>query len=122
MSMQRMRSGHVGENYAAAFLARRGYRIIERNFKNMLGEIDIVAFHKGTLCFIEVKTRTSDSFGSPFEAVTLSKQRKLARVAESYLKYKRMTGRKARFDVVAIILNGEACASIEIVPDAFEIS
>ncbi|OGX33961.1 MAG: YraN family protein [Omnitrophica WOR_2 bacterium RIFCSPHIGHO2_02_FULL_52_10] len=121
MSMQRMRSGHAGEDYAAAFLAKRGYRILERNFKNILGEIDIVADHKGTLCFIEVKTRTSDGFGSPFEAVTRPKQRKLARVAESYLKYKRMTGRKARFDVVAVMLGQEGCASIQIVPDAFEI-
>ena len=121
MSISRLRSGHAGEDYAAAFLSKRGYRIIERNFKNVLGEIDIVADHKGTLCFIEVKTRASDSFGSPFEAITLAKKRKLARVAESYLKFKRMAGRKARFDVVAVVLGQEDRVSIEIVPDAFEI-
>ena len=121
MSIGRIQSGRAGEDYAAAFLTRRGYRILERNFRNILGEVDIIADHKGTLCFIEVKTRFTDSFGSPLEAVTRSKQKKLARVAESYLKFKRMNGRKARFDVVAVALERENCMSIEVVPNAFEI-
>ena len=121
MSMERIRCGSIGEDYAVEFLTKQGYRIMERNFKNTLGEIDIIAEHKGTLCFVEVKTRTSDSLGSPLEGVTRSKQRKLIRVAESYMKFRQRADQKARFDVVAVVLENTIRPKIELVQNAFEI-
>jgi len=120
MSFERLRSGKTGEDSAVAFLGKKGYRVIERNFKNDLGEIDIIAWDKGTLCFIEVKTRTSDIFGSPFESVTAAKQKKLIRTAQSYLKFTGQSDVKARFDVIAVMLTDARVQSIDIVRNAFE--
>lgn len=108
-------SGSQGEKLAASFLRRNGYRILELNYRCSHGEIDIVAEHGQILCFIEVKSRSSDAFGSPFEAVTPGKQRQIFRVALHYLqKHKRMND-FCRFDVVAVFPGGK----IEILADAF---
>jgi len=87
------------------FLLERGYKIIVRNFKNILGEIDIVAQDKDVICFVEVRTR-KDPFKQreALESVGALKQRKLSRMAVSFLKEKHWLGRKARFDVMAISL------------------
>lgn len=81
--------GSKGEDLAVRFLKRKGYRIIERNYKTPIGEIDIIAQDGGTLVFIEVKTRTSASFGYPFEAVDRKKRQKLKNLALLYLKKRR---------------------------------
>lgn len=120
MTIQKVQLGQIGEEAAVTFLKRQGYKIIEQNFRNQLGEIDIIAADGDVLCFIEVKTRNSDLFGSPFESVTVAKQRKITRVALSYLKYKGKSNAKARFDVIAILVNGEECQSIEIIKNAFD--
>jgi len=120
MTTQKIKRGRTGEEAAVAFLKRDGYKILEQNYRNKLGEIDIVARDSDTLCFIEVKTRQSDGFGSPFESVTPSKQRKLVQVATAYLKAKKKIERKARFDVVAVFLDDEQCYKIEIIKNAFE--
>jgi putative endonuclease len=120
MSFQRIQSGQLGEDAAARFLCKNGYKILERNFKNTLGEIDIIAQDSGVLCFIEVKTRTSDLFGSPFESVTPAKQRKLTRVAQSYLKLRRIPDKKMRFDVIAVMKRGGHYDQVDIIKDAFE--
>ncbi|HKM40245.1 MAG TPA: YraN family protein, partial [bacterium] len=77
--------GKQGEEFAQRYLARLGYRIIERNFSCPIGEIDLIAQDGNTLVFIEVKTRSSLRFGLPEEAVTRTKQQKLRNVASYYL-------------------------------------
>ena len=85
MIISRRIAGQMGEGLAADFLMKKGYRILERNFRTKLGEIDIVAKDKDTICFIEVKSRTDFSFGSPLESITAFKRKKLSQVALSYL-------------------------------------
>ena len=95
-----MKLGQKGEGLACKFLEQKGYRIISRNFKTSLGEIDIIAKDKETLVFIEVKTRESLQYGHPFEAVTRQKRRKIANVATLYLK-KLKEIPACRFDIVS---------------------
>jgi len=120
MTFQRMELGKKGEDLAVEYLQRNGYYIVERNFKNKLGEIDIIAKDKNTFCFIEVKTRRTASFGSPFESVTPRKQHKLIRLAQSYLQYKKMNNLEIRFDCVAVFIEEEGDEKIEIIKGAFE--
>lgn len=96
-------TGAQGEEVACKFLKKRGYKILERNYKNPVGEIDIVAKRKKVIVFIEVKTRTSDFFGLPREAVDEYKQEKIRRVALGYLKRSRAIDSLIRFDVIEII-------------------
>lgn len=111
--------GARGELLAARFLKGKGYRILEQNFKTPLGEIDIIARDRNTLVFIEVKTRTSDSFGHPFEAVNARKKNKMKKLALFYLK-KRGEESPARFDVISIF-SKEGKKEIDHIIDAFEV-
>ena len=77
--------GQSGEDLAASYLIRQGYRIIERNFRSRRGEIDIVAFDQQFLVFIEVKNYSSRSFGSPFVSIDKSKRASLIHAAKTYL-------------------------------------
>ena len=113
--------GKKGEEKALRFLKKKGYRIIEKNYVCKMGEMDIIAKDKDTLTFIEVKTRTSAEFGPPQLAVNSSKQRQLSKVALNYLKEKQLEDVKARFDVVAILLEQEK-EKIELIKDAFELN
>jgi putative endonuclease len=110
--------GNRGEDHAAKFLKGKGYRLISRNFKTSIGEIDIIAEDKGTLVFIEVKTRTDNSFGHPFEALTYRKREKIKKVALCYLKNLKKPV-AARFDVMSIEMDGDEPV-IELIVDAFE--
>jgi putative endonuclease len=118
MKMTRRELGGTGEDLAAAALKKQGYKIIERNYVTPLGEIDLIAKHKGVLVFIEVKTRQSERFGTPAEAVHPAKQAKLRRLADYYLKQKRLPEAAVRFDVVGITFSG-GTPEIEIIIDAF---
>ena len=120
MTTQKIKLGQIGEEAAVAFLKRQGYHILERNFRNKLGEIDIIAKDDDMICFVEVKTRKSEAFGSPFESVTATKQRKIIHVALSYLKAKGREESKARFDVVAVFLEEGSPERIEIIKNAFD--
>jgi putative endonuclease len=111
--------GRKGEERAVDFLKKNGYRIIQRNYKNKLGEIDIIAKDKDTLCFIEVKTRVNLNFGLPQEAVNFYKQKKLNKVALSYLKQYNLLNIPARFDIVSVIINNQNKVEINIIKDAF---
>lgn len=106
---------------ALEFLKNKDYKILERNFRTILGELDIIAKDKETICFIEVKTRTSDKFGLPQESVNRLKQRKMSQSAMIYLKDKNLLEKPARFDVVSI-LNPQQDAKIDLIQDAFEIN
>jgi putative endonuclease len=120
LSMQKKELGRKGEEIAFRFLKKKGYRIIEKNYVCKMGEMDIIAKEKDTLAFIEVKTRTSTTFGPPQLAVNRKKQMQLSKVALYFLKEKRIEDVKARFDVVAILL-GPKGEEIELIRDAFEL-
>ena len=94
--------GQEGEQLAAAYLLNKGYRIIERNYRFHRNEIDIIALHGRTLCFVEVKTRLSSAKGHPAEAVTLPKQHEILKAARAYLALHGDGECDCRFDVVAI--------------------
>lgn len=104
MPTDRRKFGDSGEYQAAAFLARRGFRVLGRNVRlGRLGEIDIIALDSnGVLVFIEVKTRRDATFGRPEEALTPSKIRTLANCAESWRNLKGWVDRPWRVDVIAI--------------------
>src|SRR3989338_9029077 len=120
MSRARIELGKAGEDLAVDYLQGKGYRILQRNFKCALGEIDIIARHKDSICFIEVKTRTNLDKGLPQEAITGPKQRKLSRVALSFLKSRKLLASPARFDIVAVLATPEE-NQIELSQDAIEL-
>ena len=109
--------GDIGEDAAAKFLVKKGFKIVERNFKSKLGEIDIVALDGDTLVFVEVKNRTTAKFGLPREAVDFNKQQKLIKNALYYIQTTNAYKVKKRFDVVEILDE-----KITHIPNAFEVN
>jgi putative endonuclease len=106
--------GLQAEEKAVEVLKEKGYRVIERNFRSPLGEIDIIAEEGGFLVFVEVKARNSLAFGDPLEAITDEKKRHIIRTALFYMKKHRSMNRRARFDVVG--MTGER---VKLVKNAF---
>ena len=94
--------GRAGENRAAKYLKSAGYDILAKNFKTRVGEIDIIARKDGITVFVEVKTRSSDDFGAPSEAVGREKRRKYGLVAQEYLLKEKCGDVPCRFDIVEI--------------------
>ena len=119
MSLSRQALGKLGEDLAVAALEGRGYAILARRYRTRCGEIDIVAEDDGTLVFVEVKARETAEFGTPAEAVTRWKQRRLTRMALAYVSDVRAHDRPCRFDVVAILLEGGE-PKIELFVNAFD--
>ena len=113
--------GKRSEHLALNYLKRKGYRIVETNYRSRVGEIDIIAREKDTLVFVEVKARSSRRFGSPKGAVTPAKQRKISMAALDYLKRTGQTEASARFDVVSIDTAAGQTA-IEVVKNAFTLA
>ena len=120
MSTIKTQLGRKGEEAASSFLLGHGYRIIERNFRNRIGEIDIIAYDRDILVFIEVKTRRSEEYILALESVTQAKQAKIIQVASSYVKYKRLTDVQIRFDVMAVIGHMNGIERIDLFKHAFE--
>jgi len=120
MSNDRQLLGKKGEDLAAKHLAQNGYKLVTRNYRCTLGEIDIIAQDGENLVFIEVKTRSGHSFGSPAEAVTRHKQQQILRVAQYYLQEKRCTDVPCRFDVVAVVISKSCQNQIELIVNAFD--
>lgn len=113
--------GKAGEKSAVALLEARGYKIIAENYRTPLGEIDVIAQDKDTVCFIEVKSRHSREKGLPQEAVSMRKQRQISKSALIYLKKHKLMNRKARFDVVSVI-GGQDSLRLDVITSAFELS
>ena len=101
--MQKNTYGTRGEIIASNYLISKGYTIVERNYKNKIGEIDIIAKQGNTIVFVEVKTRMSRGFGDPLEAVNNKKQQKIRNVATTYLMKIKKLNSPCRFDVVSIL-------------------
>jgi putative endonuclease len=93
--------GPEGEDIAVRYLQGKGLTIVQRNYKTPMGEADIIAEDQGTIVFIEVKTRSNEKFGEPFEAVNTRKRGKLKKIALYYQK-KLGSERRIRFDVISI--------------------
>lgn len=123
----RQQRGQTGEDTAAAHLEKSGFRIVARNWRpssqsggaGMRGEIDIIAWHGKILCFIEVKTRSSNSFGEPQEAVNRAKQRQISRLANAYVSFHRLDV-PCRFDVIEVWLAPDALPRLAVHQNAFD--
>lgn len=115
--MNKRKVGALYEERAAVYLSRRGYRILERNYRCHLGEIDLVAFQEGYLVFIEVKYRRDGHLGEGVHAVDRRKQRRIIRTASWYLMEKGMGADvPCRFDVVS--MTGDR---VQLIQDAFQL-
>lgn len=112
--------GREGEQLAVRWLEEKGFRILERNYRNRLGEIDIVADDGGVIVFIEVRTLKASAGHSPEETIRWKKQQRISRTAQAYIQHKRMEERPARFDVVAVTIDGPR-STLRHIPDAFEL-
>ena len=119
--MDKIGLGRQGEALAVAYLRKNGYQILERNLRMKFGEIDLVARKAGTLCFVEIKARTSLQFGWPEEGVTAEKQRRLGRLASGYLQRRGLSEVPVRFDVVSVLLAPDGSGSrIRLIKNAFD--
>lgn len=98
--------GIWGEGIAARYLQDKGYKILDRNYYTRNGELDIICEKDGKLVFVEVKTRKSTKFGSPEEAITRKKINHLRQAALIYLKTVERPYQEIRFDVIAILIDG----------------
>jgi len=96
--------GKQGEDIAARYLKNLGYRILSRNFRSRYGEVDIICIYKQVIVFVEVKTRTSTSYGSPEESITKVKKEHIRKVALIYLETYPQPFREIRFDVIGILM------------------
>lgn len=121
MATESQKFGRLGESLAIAHLKKNGYQILDRNYRNCFGEIDVIARQGETIVFVEVKSRSSDRFGPSKAAVDRTKQQKISRVALGYLKQKRQTDKKARFDVVCVDAGQKHCR-VEIIANAFPLA
>ncbi len=109
--------GKQGENLATEYLRQKGYEILHRNWRNGRSEVDIIARIGNDWAFVEVKTRETDYFGYPEEAVSKAKQKQLQKAADAYIEEFEVQG-EIRFDIVAIVLN-ENKQEVHHIEDAF---
>ncbi len=118
-STSRQRLGRESEQLAIRLLASRGYRVERTNVRVPVGEIDVVAWEGQTLCFVEVRSTTSERWGGAQASITWPKQRRLIRAAQWYLSRLRPLPAQVRFDVVAIGWDGPRAPRAELIPGAF---
>ena len=116
-------TGWDWERVAERELVARGYRILERNYAPgpREAELDLIAEENGVICFVEVKGRASTAFGSPAEAVTAEKRRRVARAARAWLARRRAPPPSCRFDVVCVTA-ADGRTEVEIIRDAFRLA
>ena len=115
----RIGTGRTGEGLAVRYLEDLGYIIVERNYRMRIGEIDIIARDGECLVFVEVKTRRSSRFGSPFDAVDFRKQQQVSRVALAFITQHRYEEIPVRFDVIGVHFQKQS-PRIELIKNAFE--
>lgn len=117
--MNHVELGKLGEEIAAAFLTDKGYLVLDRNYRFLRTEIDIVASTDREIVFVEVKSRRSKTFGEPEESVDTNKKRLLFKTAEAWLHEKKMGGAPVRFDVITVMRPGTAEEEINHIEGAF---
>lgn len=116
--MNRQAVGKFGEDVVCRHLKKNGYKILERNFRTRLGEIDIIAAKKGHTAFVEVKTRNTQDFGSPAESVGARKQRSIILAAQEYIVQNGNANADFSFDVAEVLLE-EGRPTIRYIENAF---
>ena len=121
MTRERLELGKLGEDLALKKVKHLGYKDIVRNYRCPLGEIDLIARDVDTLVFIEIKTRKGKTTAYAKEAVNARKRRQISKVALAYMKANNCSDIQARFDVVAISLDG-GNAQIEVIKNAFDLA
>jgi putative endonuclease len=114
--------GNAGESIAVTFLKGAGFSIVDRNFRCVCGELDIVARDGRTIVFVEVKCRNNEIYGAPQLAVTPFKQRQISKAALVWLSKRKLYDAEARFDVVAIVLHEGTLPQIEHIRNAFDLA
>jgi len=118
-----LRRGALGEKLACRYLKRNGYKILFRNFRGRSGcEIDVVCREDDTLVFVEVKTRASEGFGRPIEAIDCEKRKRISRGALAWLRMLDNPDILFRFDVVEVIAMDDAKPRVELIKNAFPLS
>lgn len=115
--MNHLETGVQGEAFAAEYLEKKGYLILQKNYKNKIGEIDIIAQTDETLVFVEVKTRRGLKYGYAFEAVDIKKRNKIIKTSQLYLVSHQSFDIQCRYDIIEVYL-GREC-SIHHIIDAF---
>jgi putative endonuclease len=121
MTLEKIKSGKSGEDLAVACLSKEGYKIIERNYRTKLGEIDIIADCKGCVCFVEVRAKNSLAFGSPEDTIIKKKQHQITKAALVYIKRHKLEDHSCRFDVVCVEEVGSIRPKIRLIKNAFEL-
>lgn len=117
--MKRLELARFGEKVCVNYLKRKGYKILETNYRCRIGEIDIICEYKNSIVFVEVKTRSTNVFGFPQEAVNFAKQKKIRQIACFYLKNNKLYFKSCRFDVMAVIYKDNKICKIEHFENAF---
>ncbi len=107
MEQNKRKKGAIGEDIAVAHLLKNGYEIIARNYRCPLGELDIIASDENWLVFVEVKSRWSNRFGTPEEAITADKKARLTKLARYYLAIDLRREVPCRFDFIGIMLDNK---------------
>lgn len=121
MGREKKDTGGIGEGFAASYLKKKGYKILERNFRMISGEIDIIAKLKFLIVFVEVKTRATSSLGPPYLAITELKKRHIVKNALFYLKAHNLMNASWRIDIVSVKLNyAWQLKHIELIENAVE--
>lgn len=111
--------GKSGEEIALHYLRNRKYKIIQKGFRLFRGEIDIIAYDRNTIVFVEVKTRKSKYFGLPEESVTPAKQRQIRKIAQGYLAKNNLQDVECRFDVISLSFDENEGYSVQHIKNAF---
>lgn len=120
MLNQKQSLGKEGERIAERYLKKKGYRLVERNYRCPVGELDLIALDRRVIVFVEVKTRSGDRFGVPLESVHQRKQHKMIKTALFFLSQHRLHHREARFDVLGISVSGPE-PMVEHIQNAFDL-
>ena len=122
MQEKHINSSELGKTIAATFLKGAGFSIVDRNFRCVCGEVDIVARDGRSVVFVEVNCRKHGAFGPPHPAVTLCKRRQISRAALVWLSKRRLYDADARFDLVAIVVHEHDPPEIEHIRNAFDLA
>ena len=120
ISDPRHQFGQASEMQAEQFLVAKGYRILDRNVRTFLGELDLVAEDQGVVVFVEVKGRTTEAFGGALLAVNHRKRVKLTKLAAQYLAQRHWSDKECRFDVVLVQGKSSDQGRIEHLQNAFD--
>lgn len=119
MGIESYLKGKEGEATARIYLEQQGYKIVDQNYHSQQGEVDLVAYDKEFLVFIEVKSYSFRSFGSPFGAITKAKRQSIIHAAKTYLYKNNIKDVNCRFDVLSIYYDRFGEQNFDLIKDAF---